>query len=378
MEAHDDQGATLAELWLLAALDPRQLAEELGAERAAAFCADARNGAEIAALRGFLGTVRAGLADERHAASSRSVRRVTRRVLARTTREERGWRGDLRLVGDFVADRLRASAWLRVAAAALFVQVTVVPILAWHMLREAREGAFQVHIERRAAPPEFGADSAELGADPELAIESPALDPTLPVLPISEVVPELTALGERICAEFGRGRVPQQSAAEVLAAGPGAVAQATSAIEQALAQRALVLASGARGPCVAGSPTPGVPGERPAAGRADVVQLVQLEQALDRRVLLGHASELSVRLDALGGALAAGPPGSLVAAVQQRAVVLQVVAHELPVAGAAQSVSALVPGSAYGEALRAALAAESGAADGPWARAWLAAIAGPR
>jgi len=373
----------LGELWLLAALDPQRFVAELGAARAAAFCADPRNAAEIAALRGFLGEARAGLAHERHVAHSRTVRRVTRRVLARTTREQRGWRGDVQLVGDFVADRLRASAWLRVAAAALFVQVTVVPILAWHMLRDSNAGIFQLRIERRAPAPEFTRDNAELGADPAHAIESPALDPTLPVLPVSEVAPELTALGERICAEYGRARVPALSAREVLAAGPGTAALDASATEWALAHRALVLASGGgtallAGPSERGAAAFGVAGQRPPAGPSDVTRLLQLEQALDRRALLGHAAELSALLDELGATLTAGPVGSLAAAVQRRAVALHVVAHTLPADGAEQPVAALIPGAAYGQALVAALTAEGADAAGPWARAWLAALAVPR
>lgn len=160
----------LSERLVQAACDPRGLERELGAEDYMAFVSDPAHAAEIETLRGFLGGVRADLvATAGDLRAPHAVRRVTRRVLARTTREERGWRGDLRLVGDFVSDRLRASVWLRVAAAILLVQVTVVPLLAWHLLKGPERSWFNLSFTAPEPAPPF-VDPPE---EPPLVIEAP-------------------------------------------------------------------------------------------------------------------------------------------------------------------------------------------------------------
>ena len=59
------------------------------------------------------------------------------RVLAVTTREDLGWRGDLRLVGGFLRERLSQSSLLRLAAASLLVHLIAVPaVLAYVLLRQ--------------------------------------------------------------------------------------------------------------------------------------------------------------------------------------------------------------------------------------------------
>lgn len=75
------------------------------------------------------------------------ARRVAQRVLKRTTREDLGRRGDLGVILEFIGDRLRDSMLLRVAVAALVVQVTIVPIVAWHLLTEPTRGGVRFVLE---------------------------------------------------------------------------------------------------------------------------------------------------------------------------------------------------------------------------------------
>lgn len=82
--------------------------------------------------------------------SQLQARRVAQRVLKRTTREDLGRRGDLGVILEFIGDRLRDSMLLRVAVAALVVQVTIVPIVAWHLLTEPPRGGVRFVLEPSA------------------------------------------------------------------------------------------------------------------------------------------------------------------------------------------------------------------------------------
>lgn len=84
--------------------------------------------ARLVELERFLATCRSALGEEGAAASTSAL---AERVLGRTTREDLSWRGDLRLVGTYVRDRLRGSLLLRVAAASLLVHVAALPVLAY-------------------------------------------------------------------------------------------------------------------------------------------------------------------------------------------------------------------------------------------------------
>ena len=75
------------------------------------------------------------------------------RILARTTREDLSWRGDLRLLGRFVRARLAASRLLRVAAAVLAVHVAGLSVLAYQVLVRAHEPHLNVDFELPARPP---------------------------------------------------------------------------------------------------------------------------------------------------------------------------------------------------------------------------------
>ena len=94
--------------------------------------------ASLAELELFLGHCRSA-AESVDAApdSSGSSGRLAERILARTTREDLGWRGDWRLLRGFVGQRLRSSGVLRFAAASLLVHLLALPVLAWLAFRDA-------------------------------------------------------------------------------------------------------------------------------------------------------------------------------------------------------------------------------------------------
>ncbi|MEZ6017466.1 MAG: hypothetical protein R3F49_20295 [Planctomycetota bacterium] len=418
-------------LLLQAVLDPASLAEELGDEGFAALLAAPEHAREIEALRSFLGSVKrdlggaealgldaqhSGVGAQRSSASARSIARVTRRVLARTTREERSWRGDLRLVSDFVTDRLRASVALRVAAALLLVHATVVPILAWHLLTREDRGSFRLRIERAPADPAFIEDLVL----PNEAIGAPTIDPPFGDLLDTDYEATLDATsgpsGERL----------QRLGAAVLAAYGAHVGRPAdveldlveradlSPLERELARRAFVLEAGGLdvgeraeqaplGHATGGETTPRAGSEEGlhVERQAELLALLRLERALDRRALLGHDSALSARLAALDAAPVSPGIAAFQSEVRARARALGVLPD--PRAGSsgtavASAAAASDPtwDTAYAAALAGALAeslagalAESlavslpgaregspASADGagPWAAAWRAAL----
>jgi hypothetical protein len=103
--------------------------------------------AELEGLQGLRDLCVSALREEPSAEAQLQARRVAQRVLKRTTREDLGRRGDLGVILEFIGDRLRDSVVLRVAVAALVVQVTVVPIVAWHLLTEPTRGGVRFVLE---------------------------------------------------------------------------------------------------------------------------------------------------------------------------------------------------------------------------------------
>ena len=102
------------------------------------------------------------------------------RILARTTREDLGWRGDLGLLAGFLRQRFSASRALRLLAASLAVHLLVLPLCAWLALRsQAPEPTLLVHVEPReqALPdvPEEPVRALELPllAEPEAVTPDP-------------------------------------------------------------------------------------------------------------------------------------------------------------------------------------------------------------
>ena len=102
-------------------------------------------------LRAFSAAMRDELVGAKDAPARASedlrARRVAQKVLARTTREDLGRRAESGPVLDFVAERLRRSALLRVAAALLLVQLTVVPLVAWHLHRQPEGPDLNISFE---------------------------------------------------------------------------------------------------------------------------------------------------------------------------------------------------------------------------------------
>lgn len=82
-------------------------------------------------LEGFIEDCRAELRSE-EAAPVERLAQLQREVLARTTRADVSWRGDLRLMGGFLRQRLSTSVVLRVVAASLLVHIAALPVLAYY------------------------------------------------------------------------------------------------------------------------------------------------------------------------------------------------------------------------------------------------------
>ncbi len=101
------------------------------------------DGAErVAALERFVAKSRTVLTADEPAANAALVGRI----LEQTTREDLSWRGDLRLVGGFVRQRLRESLLLRVVAASLVAHVVAIPAAAWVIFRDREEPKPHLHV----------------------------------------------------------------------------------------------------------------------------------------------------------------------------------------------------------------------------------------
>ncbi|HVS20152.1 MAG TPA: hypothetical protein VMT18_16225, partial [Planctomycetota bacterium] len=107
---------------------------------------DAAARAELEQLARFVDLCRRELSEPSDA-------RLVWAILARTTRQDPSWRGDVALVGRFVRDGLAASPWARAAAALLLVPLLGAPLLAWMVWREARPKGFQTRIEFEQVEP---------------------------------------------------------------------------------------------------------------------------------------------------------------------------------------------------------------------------------
>jgi len=109
-------------------------------------------------------------------------RRLARTILLRTTREEPGLVGDLRLIGGFVRARLERSRALRVVAASLLAHLLALPALAWLAGREPAEPrGFRTAIET-APPLPFAPEEEpawELVAEPESSLDADGGPPGL-------------------------------------------------------------------------------------------------------------------------------------------------------------------------------------------------------
>jgi hypothetical protein len=113
---------------------------------------DPEDGPLLADLETFVERMRADDARRGDPADWSPVREgaLVGRVLARTTREDLSWRGELRLLAGFVRERLSASPVLRIVAASLALHLAAVPVVGWYVARERAEHAIHTGIERPA------------------------------------------------------------------------------------------------------------------------------------------------------------------------------------------------------------------------------------
>lgn len=125
---------------------------------------------ELERSRDLLEHVRRSARSAAHDWSSDQESSFVQRVLAQTTREDLGWRGDLHLLRDYVGARLKSSRALRVLAASLVVHLLVGPAVAlWVYRTETKPEGIQVSLL-----PSF--DDRFDGESEEIVPEEPALD----------------------------------------------------------------------------------------------------------------------------------------------------------------------------------------------------------
>lgn len=162
---------------------------------------------------------RARSAHKPRTADTLQAERVTQRVLAQTTREDLRRRGDVGVLLRFAGDRLRDSALLRVAAALLIVQVTLVPLVAWQMWKTPHSGIFQTGIEPSSE--ELAQALEDLPADELAGDLGQQVDPVgsrLDRESLEEGAAEAAAVLDRLPADLPQGLVPSTSGGRALAA----------------------------------------------------------------------------------------------------------------------------------------------------------------
>ncbi len=137
---------------------------------------DVDESAESRDLLGFLELSKRSLEDTSDWSAERE-QALVERVLTRTTREDLSVRGELRLVGRFLRDRLRSSAALRILAASVLLHLCIVPVLgmlAWKE-RTAPRTRIEFELPRTDEDAAF-ADPVEDEADPARTVRHTALE----------------------------------------------------------------------------------------------------------------------------------------------------------------------------------------------------------
>ena len=132
-------------------------------------------GPELADMERDVAQMRAALA----AAAPRTSAGLTERILARTSREDLGLRGEARLIFAFVRTRLRSSRALRVAAAVLFLHLLALPALAYFVWR-AEHQRYPVQVTSEPSEPVF---EPAREPEPELIVPEPETPPPSAVVP---------------------------------------------------------------------------------------------------------------------------------------------------------------------------------------------------
>jgi hypothetical protein len=313
--------------------------------------------------------LRAGLARLRQLADVETDRRgaaLVERVLAHTVHspfesgalvEPNSWRGDARLVLSFARERLRASMWLRVAAALLAIHVGALPVLAWIVLRAERPTP---HFFSRIEP---------------LPRESNFAEPDQAPLPLessnSELEPGLVEVQPGPARSVERGAEDRWAAVRrEQARGLRAFAWPAATLENrpvdALGQR---LWARARHAVHGEAPKAFDEDASPGVARQDLLAL-ELELALDRVALGDPSANASALVERLSTSAASEsePVRPLVRFALARAARLGLEVDLEP--GGASDATALL-GAAWFDALRAAAAADSAADSRPYTRLWL-------
>jgi hypothetical protein len=158
----------------------------------AALRADPGAAARLAALERLLAGAAAAVEAPQDRAREHAL---AERVLALTTREDLSWRGDLRLVGGFLRERMRESRLARSLAALLVANLTIGPVVAvaWVLVHEPEpQRRLYFHVEP---------------SEPDLREDAAAEDAGLAPLP--EDVPEIEGLAriDRLAAQHVENRL---------------------------------------------------------------------------------------------------------------------------------------------------------------------------
>jgi hypothetical protein len=156
------------------------------------------NAERLEQLEALVQHCRSALSDEQVISPSRSL---ADSILARTTREELGLAGDLRLVVAFVSQRISSSVLLRVVAASLLLHIAALPVLAYFTFFAGPRQKTLITMERFGALEALPYASAE--SEPEPRVEIPKID----IDPAS--LPPAAVLFARHRAQAGLGAMPR-------------------------------------------------------------------------------------------------------------------------------------------------------------------------
>jgi len=127
----------------------------------------------LSELESFLSSCRDSLAEAAVAELDPGANEaLVESILATTTREDLSWRGDLRLVGGFLRQRLRSSRLLRVVAASLLLHIVALPAIAYYAIFVAPERTTVLRFD--PGPGELPYAPEEL--EPEREVQEPVLD----------------------------------------------------------------------------------------------------------------------------------------------------------------------------------------------------------
>lgn len=326
------------------------------ARRRAQLSRDPRVRERLAELERFVAHCRTLAREQERRAAAAGGDALIARVLARTTRRDLGWSGDLRLAGRFVRERLRASLALRVAAASLVLHLFALPVVAWMVWVRPEPSEPRIGVEPPPPPAPFDASTGRDQAPPEVVSPVLGTDAELAALDRHAVDRVLFVENSLRLARWSLVEGPSLRAEDLPVRGP--VADLLRLRLEALAGEE-------------------VPAARaPAPGADPLSRALLLELVLDRWLLAG---ELPGGFEELCAAVAADadlerPGGLLAAAALGRAASYGVLPLELRAA-----VAALCARAGERRELRALVGCEGDARDilpldERWSRVLVAAV----